>query len=269
MNGEEFKIIPKENIDKTLYYHELLLTYDNTSKYEDYKLPSNFSYTFYEDGDVKDWIDIHISSKEFSNYEKALQYFHDFFDYFKDELNRRCIFIKDNITGLKVATATVSKLKKDEYGYEAAIDFVAVRKEYQGRHLSKPLISRIIKLSKDLGYDKVILHTQTHTWLAVKIYLDMGFNPFMMEKNYTGWQIIKTITQHQKLSFLNNLSYDKLYSKTAKKIYNKLKQIYNGDFNYTIWYKDGLNMVYVLQNNKEHIFKYYSGFEDVYLEKIK
>ena len=245
------------------------MKYEDTSKYKKYKLPDGFSYCFYKEGDINDWVKIHISSKEFSNIKKSFQYFHDFFGSFEDELNKRCIFIVDNETQEKVASATISKLEKEEYGCKATIDFVAIKKEYQGKHLSKPLLSRVIELSKELGYEKVLLCTQTHTWLAVKIYLDMGFIPNITKDSYAGWQIINTIINHEKLSFVDKIDIDRIYSKTAILIYNKLRKIYDSDFNYTIWYKNGLNRVYVLENKNEHIYKYYKGFDDIYLEEIK
>ena len=264
---DEFSL-PVDNIDKTLYYYALTLTYENTNQLVEYKLPEDFSFVFYKKGDIKDWVNIHISSKEFSNYKKGIEYFHSFFDSFKEELGKRCLFVVDNKTKEKIATAIISKLTKDEYGYEAAVDFVAIKKEYQGRNLSKSLISRIIKLANELGYNKIILHTQTHTWLVVKICLDMGFEPLILNNDYRGWQIIKTITNHEKLNFVNSISVDKIYSKTARRIYKKLKSMYDTDFNYTIWYKNNLNLVYVLEK-EEHIFKYYKGFDDVYLEELK
>ena len=43
-------------------------------------------------------------------------------------------------------------------------------------------------MAKELGYQKILLHTQTNTWLAAKIYLDCGFEPFNIQDN-KGWDI--------------------------------------------------------------------------------
>ena len=53
---------------------------------------------------------------------------------------------------------------------------VSNKKEYQ-KKLSRPLITKFISLSNELGHDKIILHTQTTTWLAAKVYLDARFKP--------------------------------------------------------------------------------------------
>ena len=46
---------------------------------------------------------------------------------------------------------------------------------------------------------------------AVKIYLDLGFEPYKLEDNYLGWQIIKKVTNHAKLFNINEIEYNDVY----------------------------------------------------------
>ena len=121
-------------IDSTIKYYELLMSYDDTSKFINYELPSGYHFEFYKNGDENSWVDINLSSGNFASAAKGLQYFHDFYDSFIDELNKRCIFIIDDSTNEKVGTVTVSLLQDEELGYKAAIDWFAVRKKYQGKN---------------------------------------------------------------------------------------------------------------------------------------
>ena len=57
-------------------------------------LPEGFHFEFYKNGDMNDWINIHIESGEFCAIEEGIMIFHDFYDTFIQELNKRCIFIK-------------------------------------------------------------------------------------------------------------------------------------------------------------------------------
>ncbi len=256
-----------KTIEKTLEYHELLMTLDDTSKYGSYELPDGFHYEFYNDGDINDWVNIHISSGEFIKESYGVKVFHDFYDSFIDELSKRCFFVVNN-KGERVGTATVSRLKESEYGYDAVIDWFAIKKEYQGYHLSKPMINRFIKLANDLGYDKILLHTQTHTWLAAKLYLDLGFEPFNIEENIKGWEIFKTITNHPKLENINTIPKEEMYFDIALKVVNELDKIYGKDnYEYNIWYINGRNDVEVRFNNQVVDYKYYD--EKIFrLEKI-
>ena len=254
-------------LEKTLKYYELLMTYEDTSNFFKCDLPVGFHYEFYKPGDENEWVDIHISSGEFTSYDKGMEYFHQFYDSFINELNKRLIFIVNN-NGEKVGTATISKLLKKEDGYDAAVDWVAIKKEYQGQKLSKPLISKFISLANELGHNKLVLHTQTHTWLAAKLYLDFGFEPYRINDTYEGWQILKTITNHSKLNSIESISNDKMYSKTAILIYDELSKIHGDNFNYEIWYKDGRNDVYVYDFNNYYEYKYCKTDDGIVLEQV-
>jgi len=255
------------SIDKTLEYHELLMTYNATSKYNKHELPDGYKFEFYKAGDEFEWVNIYLQTGEFTDYEYAWKIFHEFYDSFIDDLNKRCIFIV-NKDGKKVGTATISKLDEEEYGYNAVVDWVAISKEYQGKGLARPLISRLLQLANELGHTKVLLHTQTHTWLAAKLYLDEGFEPFKVEENYKGWQILKKLTNHPKLENIRDIETDEIYSKTAISIYNKLQGMFTGDFEYSIWHKNGRNDVEVNYKTILYKFKYEIIDNDVVLKKV-
>lgn len=175
-----------ESIDKTLKYYELLMTLDGINNMDlNIKLPEGFDIVFYNGNEDKlSWARIHILSGEFTSYKRAFDYFDMFYKRFENELNKRCFFIE--YEGKKVATATISP--SDEYGYSCVIDWLAISKDYQGKKLSKPLVYKCLEVAKSLNYHKILLHTQTHTWLAAKIYLDIGFNPLFTDED-KGWRI--------------------------------------------------------------------------------
>lgn len=255
-------------IDNKIKYYELLMNYDDTSKTVNYELPEGYHFEFYQSGDEMDWVNIHILSGEFTSFETGIKYFHDFYDSFIDELNKRCFFIVDNNTNEKIGTATVSFLEKEEFGYKTAVDWVAITKEYQGRKLSRPLISKIISLAHELGHDKLILHTQTTTWLAAKIYLDAGFEPLNTDE-VIGWKILKRLTKHEKLKDFEEATYDEMYDKRNIEIEKQLNDIYGVDnYNYSVWYKNGLHNVYVYTNGKSYEYEYFIEDDKVRLEII-
>ncbi len=253
-------------LEKTLEYHELLMIYSDTSKYNEDRLPGGFHYTFYKPGDEKEWAIIHMKSGEFMSMEEGLKIFSDFYSSFIDELPKRLFFVV-NENGEKVGTATISLLKKKEYGYDAAVDWFAIIKDYQGYHLSKPMINKFIKLANELGHKKLLLHTQTHTWLAAKLYLDLGFEPFHIEEDIKGWQILKTITKHSKLSDINEIPESNMYFDIALKTKVKLDELFGNDYEYSIWHKNGRNDVEVNYNGNLYKYKYYNEHNNFWLEE--
>ena len=206
-----------KTIDNRIKYYELLMNYDDTSKYINYELPEGYHYEFYKSGDEEAWINIHILSGEFTSFEKGLQYFHEFYDSFIDKLDKRCFFIVDDDTSEKIGTATISLLKNEEYGYKAAVDWLAINKDYQGKKLSRPLISKIISLAHELGHDKIILHTQTTTWLAAKLYLDAGFDNIYGTDNY-NYSVWYKNDLHNVYVYSNGNSYEYEYFEEDDKI---------------------------------------------------
>lgn len=196
-----------DNYDSKITYYELLLEME-LENIKEYSLPDGYHFEFYKIGDRDIWIEIEKSAKEFSSYEEGLNAWNRYY-YGKDnELLNRMVFVV-NSAGEKVATATAfyDINKKDKFG-SGWLHWVSVKREYQGKGLSKPLISYVLNLMKSLGYTHAIIPTQTITWLAVKIYLDLGFVPIPENavNSYKGWCIIKTLTNHRVLTDFEFLS---------------------------------------------------------------
>ena len=257
-----------ETIEKTLKYYPLVMKYDDTSKFKDYKLPEGFKFKFFQPGDEQDWIDIHISSGEFTDEELASVHFHEYYDDFIDELGERCVFIIVATTGEKVGTATISKYYDEQYGYDAVVDWVAIKKEYQGRGLAKPLISKFMKIACDNGHDRLLLHTQPHTWLAAKLYLDFGFET-VIEEEKMGWKILNTITKHSKLAHVGVVKPEEMYSRTYVMVFYKIRELFGNDITYEIWDKNNMNRVYVRCNGLVHKFIFRIDGNEVRLEEEK
>lgn len=203
-----------DNNDKRIKYYELLLE-RNLDNITEYKLPKGYHFEFYKDGDRDVWIEIEKSAKEFSNYEEGLNAWNRYYSGREKELYNRMVFVV-NDAGEKVATATafydINGVDKNNFAW---LHWVAVKREYQGRGLSKPLITYVLKIMKSLGYTQVKIPTQTNTWLAVKIYLDLGFTPIPENalNSYEGWCIIKALTNHRVLVDFKQINSNDIMSK--------------------------------------------------------
>lgn len=200
-----------DNNDKRIKHYELLLEND-LDNITEYTLPDGYHFEFYKDGDRDAWIEIEKSAKEFSSYDEGLSAWNRYYSGKENELKSRMVFVVNN-QGEKVATATsfydINKKDKSGAGW---LHWVAVKREYQGKGLSKPLISYVLNVMKALGYTHAKIPTQTNTWLAVKIYLDLGFRPIPKNavNSYDGWCIIKTLTNHKALIDFESVSENEL-----------------------------------------------------------
>ena len=196
-----------DNHDARIKYYELMLEGDITGM-EEKLLPEGYSYAFYQDGDRDAWIEIEKSAKEFSSYEEGLDAWKRYYEARETELYDRMVFVV-NPAGEKIATATAFyDIRGIDQSGDSWLHWVAVKREEQGKGLSKPLISHVIQIMKQLEYTRAKIPTQTTTWVAVKVYLDLGFRP--IEKNFIrcrdGWRIVKRLTDHPALAELDPAS---------------------------------------------------------------
>lgn len=186
--------------DGHICYYELLLERD-LSDMPEYPLPAGYRFVPYADGDRDQWIGIELSAKEFSTYEQGLASWDRYYAHHLDWLPDRMFFIEDE-TGEKVATATAYyDINGRDTSGAGWLHWVAVKREHQGKGLSKPLITYVLGVMKKLGYAHAKIPTQTNTWLACKVYLDLGFMPIKknLEHSRDGWRIIKALTSHPAL----------------------------------------------------------------------
>lgn len=190
-----------DNHDKRIPYYELLLERD-LNDIPQCSLPNGYHFEFYQDGDRDNWIKIEKSAKEFNSFEQGVDAWNRYYSDKEAELKSRMVFVvSDN--GEKVATATAFyDITGRDKSDSAWLHWVAVKREYQGKGLSKPLITYVLNLMRDMGYTHAKIPTQTTTWLAVKIYLDFGFVPIPKnaESSKIGWSIIKELTNHRLLN---------------------------------------------------------------------
>lgn len=197
-----------DNHDERIRYYELVLERKNLDDLPQFGLPEGYRFVYYRPGDRDAWIAIEKSAKEFETYEQGIESWNRYYAGKDDELTHRMVFIETD-SGEKVATATAYY---DIFGRDTSgagwLHWVAVKREYQGRGLAKPLIGYVLNLMKQLGYVFAKIPTQTTTWLACKIYLDFGFRPIPANavNSRQGWNIIRTLTNHPSLTGFDILS---------------------------------------------------------------
>ena len=162
-------------LDKSVPYYNILMCREPGTDIPDCPLPEGYSFSFFHDGNEHDWVDIETSVLEFDgDKQRAMDKFHSHFYWAPEETGRRCVFLKDP-EGRYIGTATIwweySGQRRDPW-----LSYVAIRPEYQGKGLSKALVSHMLRLSQTIEGDRrVYLHTQTWSHIAVRLYKKFGF----------------------------------------------------------------------------------------------
>jgi len=156
-----------------------------------YSLPHEFSIRKFEKGDESNWARIETSAGEFKNEKAALERFNKEFGPYIDEMGRRCIFI-ENKNGEAIGTTTAGYGNLSGYGEIAGrIHWVGIIPEYQGKKLSKPLLSAAMHILAD-HHSKAYLTSQTTSYQAINMYLNYGFEPFNTGPDcYEAWTLLE------------------------------------------------------------------------------
>ncbi len=191
-----------DNHDPRLPYRELVLEQALDDGIREVPLPAGYRYVTFRPGDEDAWIAVERSAREFDDRAEGEKAWQTYFAGHEAELETRMFFVTDP-AGEKVATATAyHDIRRPDDGVNGMLHWVAVRREAQGRGLSKPLITHTLARMRELGYRRCAVPTQTTTWLACKVYLDLGFRPIPRnaERSRDGWEMVRALTLHPALA---------------------------------------------------------------------
>jgi len=181
------------------YYKVRMINNDIGNCKLDMPLPKGYYFVNYRDNnDQLVWADIEMAAGEFSTVDKALEKFKREFGDHKEELQSRCYFLYSP-DGEPVGTATGwfdNLFNRQEYG---RLHYVAIKPEYQGKHLAKPLVAMALKRIQQ-SHDKAYLTSQTTSWKAINMYLDFGFRPlYFSEDCKEAWKLLEEKLKHPAL----------------------------------------------------------------------
>jgi GNAT superfamily N-acetyltransferase len=140
------------------------------------ELPEGFSLRPYQKGDENDWADIQVAVTEFPDRAEALKCY-DLYWQHMDELIKRQLFIIDDAVGKAVSTATAWYMDKDGQRIGVVHGFSCLP-QYQSKGLGRIAAAYMMeRYHRLMPGCPVWLDTQTWSYKAVGIYMDLGFIP--------------------------------------------------------------------------------------------
>jgi GNAT superfamily N-acetyltransferase len=150
-----------------------------------YTLPRGFEAKWYRPGDQRLWLDIQYQSERWSTINEAK--FETEFGRDDAALGQRMCFLCD-VAGEAVATASAWHNGEIDGEPAGRLHWVAVVPRYQGKGLSKPLLSIVCERMRELGHTRAMLATSTARPAAVNLYLHFGFRPMIRhDSDQSNW----------------------------------------------------------------------------------
>lgn len=143
-----------------------------------YPLPVPYKIRSFKENEER-WADILTKAGEFDSVEAGLDRFRQEFAPYPDDVRQRMFFIEDkNGQAIGTASAWYGELNGEEMG---RIHWVGIVPEHQGKKLAKPLLTFLLQQLAS-WHGKAYLKTQTTNLKAINAYLNLGFEPYIMDK---------------------------------------------------------------------------------------
>ena len=162
-----------------------------------FPVPDGFAIRNYRPNEGPIWTRIQRAAEPYMEIDEGL------FDHeFQRDLPAmvdRCFFLTTE-AGEEIGTITA--WWQPDMGGEVwgQIHWVAIHPDYQGRGLSKPMMSLAMARLKE-SYKRCFLDTSTGRIAAIKLYLDFGFTPdFSRENSREAWAEVSSVLEHPTLT---------------------------------------------------------------------
>lgn len=147
----------------------------------------------YRPGDQEVWRSIQTEADWLNSI--TLKMFAESFGDDEEELARRQLYLCDS-SGTPIGTSTAWHSVREDCLW-GRVHWVAIRPDWQGRGLAKPLLSETLQRLEDLGHDKVFLTTATPRYPAITLYLNFGFAPEIRnDDDRSAWEQVAEKVDH-------------------------------------------------------------------------
>lgn len=174
------------------------------------RLPSRYQIRTYVPGDEKIWTHIQRETEPF--FAVGADLFEEQFGSQEQALFDRMFFL-DHVdgSGHAISVGTATAWWQDEWtldnqisrGEWAQVHWVAIRPQFQGKGLAKPLMDQVMQRMVR-SHNRAMLGTSTGRIWAIKVYLDYGFVPDEDELSdpavNKAWKQVHRILNHPNLA---------------------------------------------------------------------
>ena len=166
-------------LDKSVPFHSIIMKRPYKKALTQVRLPENFTVRTYRPGDEIGWAEIETLVLEFDTVQQALDC-HKRYLSNSDELRKRQWFAVSP-DGILAATATAWWITTQK-GTIPVVHALGCRPEFQGKGLGKAVAVKMLESFYELEKEKEVwLDTQTWSYKAIGLYLDLGFIPMKKE----------------------------------------------------------------------------------------
>ena len=174
---------------------------ENMENIPQFPVPKGFAIRNYRPGEGRIWTRIQRAAEPYINIDDGL-----FMREFKRDLlamEDRSFFLTTD-AGEEIGTITAWWQPEMDGKNWGQIHWVAIHPDYQGRGLSKPMMS-VAMARLQQSHKRCFLGTSIRRIPAIKIYLDFGFTPDLSRENAReAWAEVASVLEHPLLAQLES-----------------------------------------------------------------
>jgi GNAT superfamily N-acetyltransferase len=175
--------------------HVVTMVRENRACFPHFALPPGYSLHWYQPGDEAIWLSIQRAADRLQDIPPDS--FARTFGDARDELpQRQCFLLSPQ--GEPIGTAT-AWFGDERWGREwGKLHWVAIVPGWQGKGLARPLLSCVCGRLRELHPDRAYLRTAAERLVAIRLYLDFGFQPDIAnaDEAHTWSEIMKRLPRH-------------------------------------------------------------------------
>ena len=138
-------------------------------------LAGGFSLRWFCPGDESLWRSIQVAADPYNHFDEG-RFAREFGADTVRLQERQCFLCSPEGEAVGTATGWSGQAVAEEI---ARVHWVAILPGFQGRGLSKPLLTAVCERLRALGHERVFLTTSTARIVAIRLYLGYGFEPLV------------------------------------------------------------------------------------------
>lgn len=177
--------------NESVPYHRLVMVRPDLHAIQEVRAPSPYAVRWYEPGDETHWVRIQAAADLHNSITPEL--FVREFGTDSAALSLRMAFLCGP-EGYPIGSASAWFAQEPWGAMFGRVHWVAVLPEFQGRGLSKPLLSAVCVRLRELGYMRAYLTTATVRVAALNLYLRLGFVPQAASRtDMAAWEHVRPL----------------------------------------------------------------------------
>lgn len=165
-------------IDKSVEHFNLIMVCEKPAENISFEISEGYEIVHYHEQYRFAWINLHVKLGHFMDYDEGNKIFKNTFEaYPLDMLKYMYVTIdcNNNLVG------TCALWCGNHFGYSRLrMHYLGVDEQHQKKGIARTMCLYCMRLYSELGLrDSLYLSTQTNSYMAIALYLSIGFMPYM------------------------------------------------------------------------------------------